>query len=79
MNPAAVLIAGVFSFCTPDGCIMGPPLKIFSAPMQVQRPPAAGDCSQISTGCAILSHPMPRPYTPMSQDQEREWIIKQGE
>ena len=60
MNPAAMLIAGVFSVCTPDGCVMGPPLKYFPPPMNVQRV-------------------APRPYPPLSQDAEREFIIRQGQ
>jgi hypothetical protein len=57
MNPAALLVAGVFSFCTPDFCAMGPPLQVWPSPMN--RSAAAAP--------------------PMSQDQQREFIIRQGE
>lgn len=60
MSPAAMLIAGVFSFCTPDYCAMGPPLRVWPAP--INRQPVA---------------PVRVPY--MTQDQQREYIIRQGE
>lgn len=58
MNPAALLLTGVFSFCTPDGCVAGPPLRIYPSPMNVARSAAP---------------------PPMTQDQQREYIIRQGE
>jgi hypothetical protein len=57
MNPAALLIAGVFSYCTPDYCVMSPPLQVWPSPMAraAAAPPA------------------------ITQDQQRELIIRQGE
>lgn len=39
MSPAAMLLTGVFSFCTPDGCVAGPPLRIYPSPMNRQYAP----------------------------------------
>jgi hypothetical protein len=71
------LAAGVFSVCTLDGCWMYPPLRYFPPPINYNRqfapvPPGA------TGGIPVL----PRPQLPpaaLSQDQEREFIIKQGQ
>jgi hypothetical protein len=60
MSRFALLAAGVFSFCTPDFCAMGPPLQVWPSPLNVRRAPP----------------PVP---PPMTQDQERNFIIRQGE
>jgi hypothetical protein len=84
MNLLATFAAGVFSFCTPDFCAMGPPLRIWPAP--IARPGPYFPPPRLDPKLARPFPPPPRPAPPPVQqpptsdmDADRERVIEAGE